>query len=65
MTGAGPVGTKMTHAAGFTISQISRQVRFRPSAIRYYEQIRLLPSGGPARRAHRQRQTEPTRLRTK
>ena len=35
-----------------TISQVARQIRLRPSAIRYYEQIGLLP---PAQRISGQR----------
>jgi MerR family redox-sensitive transcriptional activator SoxR len=35
-----------------TISQVARQIRLRPSAIRYYEQIGLLP---PAQRRSGQR----------
>src|SRR5215471_13308989 len=39
-----------------TISQVARQVRLRPSAIRYYERIGLLP---PAERLSGQRRYEP------
>jgi len=42
-----------------TISQVARQVRLRPSAIRYYEQIGLLP---PAERLSGQRRYDPTVL---
>ena len=39
-----------------TISQVARQIRLRPSAIRYYEQIGLLP---PAHRLSGQRRYDP------
>ena len=39
-----------------TISQVARQVRLRPSAIRYYERIGLLP---PAQRLSGQRRYDP------
>ena len=39
-----------------TISQVARQVRLRPSAIRYYERIGLLP---PAQRLNGQRRYDP------
>src|SRR5215469_11480729 len=45
--------------AQLTISQVARQVRLQPSAIRYYEQIRLLP---PAQRISGQRRYDPTVL---
>src|SRR2546430_4696979 len=32
--------------AQLTISQVARQIRLRPSAIRYYERIGLLPPAG-------------------
>ena len=40
-----------------SISQVARTVGVRPSAIRYYEQIGILP---PAKRARGQRQYDPT-----
>jgi MerR family transcriptional regulator, redox-sensitive transcriptional activator SoxR len=43
--------------AQFTISEVARQVRHRPSAIRYYERIGLLP---PAHSLSRQRRYDPT-----
>jgi MerR family redox-sensitive transcriptional activator SoxR len=42
-----------------TISQVARQLRLRPSAIRYYERIGLLP---PAERLSGQRRYDPTVL---
>jgi MerR family transcriptional regulator, redox-sensitive transcriptional activator SoxR len=42
-----------------TISQVARQIRLRPSAIRYYERIGLLP---PARRLSGQRRYDATVL---
>ena len=42
-----------------TISQVARQIRLRPSAIRYYEQIGLLP---PAQRFSGQRRYDPSVL---
>src|SRR5215813_13981269 len=45
--------------AQLTISQVARQARFRPSAIRYYERIGLLP---PAERLSGQRRYESTVL---
>src|SRR6516165_3631531 len=39
-----------------TISQVARQIRLRPSAIRYYEQIGLLP---PSHRLSGQRRYDP------
>jgi MerR family redox-sensitive transcriptional activator SoxR len=39
-----------------TISQVARQIRLRPSAIRYYERIGLLP---PAQRLSGQRRYDP------
>ena len=42
-----------------TISQVARQIRLRPSAIRYYEQIGLLP---PPQRLNGQRRYDPTIL---
>src|SRR6202045_2724736 len=45
--------------AQLTISQVARQIRLRPSAIRYYERIGLLP---PAERLSGQRRYEPTVL---
>jgi MerR family redox-sensitive transcriptional activator SoxR len=42
-----------------TISQIARQIRLRPSAIRYYERIGLLPQ---AERVSGQRRYDPTVL---
>src|SRR5215470_17321841 len=45
--------------AQLTISQVARQIRFRPSAIRYYERIGLLP---PAERLSGQRRYDPTVL---
>jgi MerR family redox-sensitive transcriptional activator SoxR len=42
-----------------TISQVARQLRLRPSAIRYYERIGLLP---PAQRLSGQRRYDPTVL---
>jgi MerR family transcriptional regulator, redox-sensitive transcriptional activator SoxR len=45
--------------AQLTISQVARQIRLRPSAIRYYERIGLLP---PAERVSGQRRYEPTVL---
>ena len=39
-----------------TISAVARQAGLRPSAIRYYERIGLLP---PARRSHGQRRYDP------
>jgi MerR family transcriptional regulator, redox-sensitive transcriptional activator SoxR len=43
----------------FTISEVARQVGIHPSAIRYYEQIGLLP---PARRVSGQRRYDSTML---
>jgi MerR family transcriptional regulator, redox-sensitive transcriptional activator SoxR len=43
----------------FTISEVARQVGVEPSAIRYYEQIGLLP---PARRVSGQRRYDSTML---
>ena len=45
--------------AQLTISQVARQIRLRPSAIRYYERIGLLP---PAERQSGQRRYDPTVL---
>ena len=45
--------------AQLTISQVARQVRLRPSAIRYYERIGLLPR---AERRNGQRRYDPTVL---
>ena len=45
--------------AQFTISQVARQIRLRPSAIRYYERIGLLP---PAQRLSGQRRYDATVL---
>src|SRR3984893_802830 len=45
--------------AQLTISQVTRQIRLRPSAIRYYERIGLLP---PAERLSGQRRYDPTVL---
>jgi MerR family transcriptional regulator, redox-sensitive transcriptional activator SoxR len=45
--------------AGLTISQVARQVDLRPSAIRYYERIGILP---PAHRASGQRRYDETVL---
>ena len=45
--------------AELTISQVARQIRLRPSAIRYYERIGLLPS---AKRLSGQRRYDPTVL---
>ena len=45
--------------AHLTISQVARQIRLRPSAIRYYERIGLLP---PAERQSGQRRYGPTVL---
>src|SRR6202007_2644089 len=45
--------------AQLTISQVARQIRLRPSAIRYYERISLLP---PAERVSGQRRYDPTLL---
>jgi MerR family redox-sensitive transcriptional activator SoxR len=45
--------------AQLTISQVARQIRIRPSAIRYYEQIGLLPR---AERLSGQRRYDPTVL---
>jgi MerR family redox-sensitive transcriptional activator SoxR len=45
--------------ARLTISQVARQIRLRPSAIRYYERIGLLP---PAERLSGQRRYDPTVL---
>ena len=42
-----------------TISQVAREIRLRPSAIRYYEQIGLLPR---AERLSGQRRYDPTVL---
>src|SRR5213594_3669743 len=42
-----------------TISDVARQVGLQPSAIRYYEQIGLLP---PAQRISRQRRYDGTAL---
>jgi len=42
-----------------TISQVARQIRLRPSAIRYYERLGLLP---PAQRLSGQRRYDPTVL---
>src|SRR5215472_7556297 len=42
-----------------TISQVARQIRLRPSAIRYYEQIGILP---PTHRLSGQRRYDPTVL---
>jgi MerR family transcriptional regulator, redox-sensitive transcriptional activator SoxR len=42
-----------------TISEVARQIRLRPSAIRYYERIGLLP---PAQRLSGQRRYDPTVL---
>ena len=43
----------------FTISEIANQMRLRPSAIRYYEQIGILP---PAHRVSGQRRYDVTAL---
>src|SRR5215472_16237432 len=43
----------------FTISEIANQIGLRPSAIRYYEQIGILP---PAHRVSGQRRYDPTVL---
>jgi len=45
--------------AELTISQVARQIRLRPAAIRYYERIGLLPS---AKRLSGQRRYDPTVL---
>ena len=45
--------------AQLTISQVARQIRLRPSAIRYYERIGLLPR---AERLSGQRRYDPTVL---
>jgi MerR family redox-sensitive transcriptional activator SoxR len=45
--------------AQLTISQVARQIRLCPSAIRYYERIGLLP---PAERLSGQRRYDPTVL---
>jgi MerR family redox-sensitive transcriptional activator SoxR len=45
--------------AQLTISQVAREIRLRPSAIRYYEQIGLLPR---AERLSGQRRYDPTVL---
>jgi len=45
--------------AHLTISQVAHQIRIRPSAIRYYERIGLLP---PAQRLSGQRRYDPTVL---
>lgn len=45
--------------AQFTISQVARQIGLRPSAIRYYERIGLLP---PAERQSGQRRYDPVVL---
>lgn len=45
--------------AQLTISQVARQIRLRPSAIRYYERIGLLP---PAERLSGQRRYDRTVL---
>jgi MerR family transcriptional regulator, redox-sensitive transcriptional activator SoxR len=45
--------------AQLTISQVARQIGLRPSAIRYYERIGLLP---PAERLSGQRRYDPTVL---
>lgn len=45
--------------AQLTISEVARQIRLRPSAIRYYERIGLLP---PAPRLRGQRRYDPTVL---
>jgi MerR family transcriptional regulator, redox-sensitive transcriptional activator SoxR len=45
--------------AQLTISQVARQIRLRPSAIRYYERIGLLP---PAERLSGQRRYDATVL---
>src|SRR5438105_1638134 len=45
--------------AQLTISQVARQIRLRPSAIRYYERISLLP---PAERRSGQRRYDATVL---
>jgi MerR family redox-sensitive transcriptional activator SoxR len=42
-----------------SISEVARKVGLRPSAIRYYEQIRLLP---PALRSSGQRRYDPSTL---
>ena len=42
-----------------TISQVAQQIRLRPSAIRYYERIGLLP---PAQRLSGQRRYDPRAL---
>src|SRR5215475_13295986 len=42
-----------------TISQVAQQIRLRPSAIRYYERIGLLP---PAQRLSGQRRYDPAVL---
>ena len=44
---------------GLTISEVARQVGLQPSAIRYYEQIGLLP---PAQRVSGQRRYDATAL---
>jgi MerR family transcriptional regulator, redox-sensitive transcriptional activator SoxR len=44
---------------GLTISEVARQVGLQPSAIRYYEQIGLLP---PAQRTSGQRRYDSTAL---
>src|SRR4051812_21636405 len=46
--------------AELTISQVARQVGLRPSAIRYYEEIGILP---PARRASGQRRYDRSTVR--
>jgi MerR family redox-sensitive transcriptional activator SoxR len=45
--------------AQLTISEVARQIRLRPSAIRYYERIGLLP---PTERLSGQRRYDPTVL---
>lgn len=45
--------------AQLTISQVARQIRIQPSAIRYYERIGLLP---PAERLSGQRRYDPSVL---
>src|SRR5262252_9322312 len=49
----------MIGSMGLSISEVSRQIGLRPSAIRYYEQIGILP---PAHRVSGQRRYDPSVL---
>jgi len=49
----------MIGSMAFTISEVAKQIGLRPSAIRYYEQIGILP---PIQRVSGQRRYEVTAL---